>query len=390
MTALYMALFMGAVGNPKEKPPRGVPIFPKMYALAKTGSVRMYQVEVIDLKDHAKLLTHKSVTMGGKVTTDTYEYWEGVNIGKSNETTYLEQAINEATSICKKLLDAGFTEGIPTGKYNTDAKGKIKPMLAISFNEGKIKFPCLCQTKFDGCRMTMSEENGKIHLLSRKGKEFNVPHLTKWALEHKDLLPLDGELYNHKDLSFQEIVSAVKRYSPITDKIRYAVYDRPVEGVPNLERWRKLIADFEPMTGDCPVYRSDWVYCDNIEQVRKYHDKCVANGYEGVIIRNFDGEYEFGFRSSNLIKLKEFNTDEFPISEVVEATGRDAGTGVFVLTTKDGGQFNAKPQGTRELRKEYFDNRESLVGKMVTVQYQGVSDEGIPRFPSAISIRDYE
>lgn len=126
-----------------------------------------------------------------------------------------------------------------------------------------------------------------------------------------------------------------------------------------------------------------------MEQVWKYHEKCVANGYEGVIVRNLDGKYEFGFHSNDLIKLKTFDDAEFEIVDVVEATGRDAGTAVFVCKCK-GGEFNVKPQGTRELRAEYFKNGDKLIGKKVTVQYQGLSDDGIPRFPSAISIRDYE
>ena len=188
---------------------------------------------------------------------------------------------------------------------------------------------------------------------------------------------------------FKEIISAVKRLSDITPKIRYVVYDRPIEGVTNKERWHTLVQDFEKVAPDAPAYRSDWVYCDNIEQVEKYHDACVANGYEGVIIRNLDGVYEFGFRSNDLIKLKTFDDAEFEIVGVVEATGRDAGTAVFVCKCK-GGEFNVKPQGTRELRAKYFEDADNLIGKMVTVQYQGLSDDGIPRFPSAISIRDYE
>ena len=102
-----------------------------------------------------------------------------------------------------------------------------------------------------------------------------------------------------------------------------------------------------------------------------------------------DGLYEFGFRSNNLIKLKVFEDKEFEIVGVEEATGRDAGTAIFVCKCK-GGTFNVKPQGSRELRAKYFRQRKSLIGKKVTVQFQGLSDDGIPRFPSAVAVRDYE
>lgn len=364
---------------------------PRMFALSKTGSIRVYDIIVEDMGDHAVMTTRKKVTLNGKWTEDKYEYWEGVNIGKSNETTYLEQALFEAQSAWRRLQDAGFTVEMPNPdtKFNTDANGKIKPMLAVAFSEKKIKFPCLCQPKYDGVRCTISEDAEGVHIISRKGKPYNIPHLEKWAKENLHLLPLDGELYNHKELTFQEIISAVKKVSDITQKIRYVVYDRPIDGVSNGDRWHKIVRDFENVSADAPAYRSDWVYCDNIEQVQKYHANCIANGYEGVIIRNFEGLYEFGFRSNNLIKMKTFDDAEFEIVDVVEATGRDAGTAVFVCKCA-GGEFNVKPQGSRELRAEYFERSSDLIGKMVTVQYQGLSDDGIPRFPSAISIRDYE
>ena len=126
-----------------------------------------------------------------------------------------------------------------------------------------------------------------------------------------------------------------------------------------------------------------------MKDIYELHDKYVAEGYEGAIIHNIDGLYEFGFRSNDLIKLKSFMDSEYKIVGVVEATGRDEETAVFVCEC-EAGQFNVKPMGTRELRADYFKNRKKLIGKMVTVKYQELSDDGIPRFPSAISIRDYE
>lgn len=365
--------------------------FPRMYALSKTGSVRVYDIMVEDLKDHAIMTTRKKVTLNGKWTEDKYEYWEGVNIGRANETTYLQQALSEARSAWNRLKDAGFTITIPEkgSKFNTDANGKIKPMLAISFNLKKVKFPCICQPKYDGVRCTISHDSEGVHIISRKGKPYNIPHLKKWAKNNLGILPLDGELYNHKELSFQEIISAVKKNSDITSKIRYVVYDRPVQNIINSARWEKLLDDFEEVPDDAPAYISSYTMCFCEKDLWDYHKECTSKGYEGIIIRNIDGLYEFGFRSNNLIKLKVFDDKEFEIVDVVEATGRDAGTAIFVCKC-EGGEFNVKPQGTRELRHEYWVNKDSLIGKMVTVQYQGVSDDKIPRFPSAVSIRDYE
>lgn len=366
--------------------------FPRMYALSKKGTVRVYDISVEYKGDHSVLSTKKKVTLNGKWQVDTYEYWVGVNIGKANETTFHEQALFEGQSIWNRLRDAGFTTTMPSAdtKYNTDANGKIKPMLAIPYNEKKIKFPCLCQPKYDGVRCTISKDSDGIHIISRKGKPYNIPHLAKWAEENWRILPLDGELYNHKELTFQEIISAVKKVSELTEKIKYVVYDRPIDCLTFDERWRGLVQDLRLFKYDTsPVYTSKVRLCHTLDDIMKFHEECVSWGYEGIIIRNLDGEYEYGFRSNDLIKYKHFDTDEFKIVDVEEATGRDAGTAVFVCSC-EGGTFNVKPQGTRELRKSYYGDREKLVGKMVTVQYQGLSDDRKPRFPSALTLRDYE
>lgn len=391
--------------------------FPTLYALSKTGAIRVYNIVVtIDNENKtATITTKKQSKIGGKETIDTYVFDKGVNIGKANETTYLEQALLEAESRFRKQKDLGYSEEMPSDDtvYNTDASGNMKPMLAISYDETKVKFPCVCQPKYDGVRcLTFEDENGEIHLLSRKGKEYSIPHIKQWANEHKYLLPLDGELYNHKELTFQEIVSAVKKESETTSRLSYVVYDIPVENMkfasmttfpyvcndyetectmvyPGPNRLNRLcIIDKLPDKG--PIKISGWRICNSFDDIKHYHDECVEDGYEGIIIRNGDGIYEFGFKSSNLIKYKEFVDDEFDIIDVVEATGRDAGTAVFVCVTKDGKKFNVKPKGDKKLRSEYFSNREKYINKKLTVKYQGLSDDGIPRFPSGIAIRDYE
>lgn len=395
---IYLTLLFLA-DSPRNTQPELVE-FPPLFARSKNGNIRKYWVTVEDMGDHAVLLTHKQTTLGGKVTTDAYEYWEGVNIGKSNETTYLEQALFVANSTISSLRDKGFDEVMPTEDemFNLDASGNYKPMLAVAKMD-KIIFPCLAQPKYDGVRCLIMEVDNTINILSRTGKVYDIPHLHKWAEENRHLLPLDGELYNHKELTFQEIISAVKKVSPLTEKIKYVVYDQPLLGADNRQRWRKLTSVFESVSSDAPAYRSDYVYCDNMEQLRKYHKKCVDGGFEGVIVRNFCGTYEFGFRSNNLIKYKEFDVDEFKIVDIVEATGRDAGTAVFVCSVRDhefdiawdeSNSFRVKPQGTRELRSWYFENPSECIGKMLSVQYQGLTDDGKPRFPSGIAIRDYE
>ena len=58
--------------------------------------------------------------------------------------------------------------------------------------------------------------------------------------------------------------------------------------------------------------------------------------------------------------------------------------------TEEGELFKARPKGTREQRTLWFDNADSYIGATLTVRYFEMTDDGIPRFPVGIAIRDYE
>jgi len=263
-----------------------------------------------------------------------------------------------------------------------------KPMLATGYDKSRIKFPCLVQAKLDGCRaICLIGNDNQVHILSRGNKEYNVPHLRAWAESHRDLLPLDGELYNHKDLSFQQICSAVKCCSSWTDKLKYVVYDKPVSGMKNKNRWAELLCDLENENGVIELCQT--IICHSFEEIERWHDYFVQQGYEGAIIRNMDAFYTEG-RSNNLMKLKKFDTDEFRVVDVLEAEGQDKGTALFKLVNGSC-IFHARPTGSKELRAKYLTERQQLIGKMCTVRHFGYTDGGIiPRFPVALGIRDYE
>ena len=106
----------------------------------------------------------------------------------------------------------------------------MKPMLATKYDKAQVKFPCFVQPKYDGVRCLLYEDNdGFIRLMSRGGKEYDVPQIKEWAEHHRSLLPLDGEIYNHNELTFQQICSAVKCKTELTAKLKMVVYDKPVK-----------------------------------------------------------------------------------------------------------------------------------------------------------------
>ena len=62
----------------------------------------------------------------------------------------------------------------------------------------------------------------------------------------------------------------------------------------------------------------------------------------------------------------------------------------FVCVTDKGIEFKAKPMGNRELKQQYREDLDSLIGKMATVKFFYLSDEGTPLQPVLKCIRDYD
>ena len=129
---------------------------------------------------------------------------------------------------------------------------------------------------------------------------------------------------------------------------------------------------------------------DNEAQIHEAQRKFVEEGYEGAMVRNLKGAYAIGKRSPDLQKVKTFLDGEYEIVGFSEATGNDAGTVIWECKTLEGLTFRARPRGTREARTEQYQNGNDYIGKQLTVRYQELTDDGVPRFPVGITIRDYE
>ena len=268
------------------------------------------------------------------------------------------------------------------------------PMLAQDFNKrGKsMPFPCLAQRKLDGVRCVAISGRG---LFSRNGKP-SSPHLTHIVADVNKLPAgtiLDGELYSD-DLTFQEIVGLVKKATlkagdaEKVAKIYLCVYDTIRDGT-NAERNTWLTETFAA-NAFTALKQLPTVSCESIDAVKELHASYVAEGYEGLILRNAAGLYKIGHRSTELQKYKEFLDSEYPIVGFKEGDGIEKGCVIWVCTTPAGQEFSVRPRGTREDRIEMFKLGSEALGKRLSVRYQELTTDGIPRFPVGISIRDYE
>lgn len=383
--------------------------FSELQGEAQTGKTKTWSIRVFE-QDGTGVIETIHGYVDGKKQVNQKVISEGKNVGKKNETTAVQQAINEARSAWIKKKESGYQEVANTNintitsatqvedKSCSGSRGKgitediPLPMLAHDYNKrgSSIKFPCFSQRKYDGTRCVGVPGKG---LFSRNRKQY--PHL-KHIVEEINKLPntfvLDGELYSDT-LTFQEIVGIVKRETLKKGdeekqlQIKYHIYDL-INNMPYEKRYTSLQEIFHNYSFKyLELVKTD--VCENEKKMKELHNQYVSEGYEGIMLRNKNGLYK-NARSIDLQKYKEFFDDEYEVIDYKEGEGQEEGCVLWICKTPEGKIFNCRPRGSREDRMELFKDGKKYVGKKLTVRFQELTDEKVPRFPVGIAFRDYE
>ncbi len=377
--------------------------FPTLYKKTATGAIQFWSLLVRPLcSDNPDALGEIVTTYGQEGTPNPQTTCDviskGKNPGKKNETTPFEQALKEGEAQWLKKKKKGYVADLSAaevGAVDTEViTGGVSPMLAEKYAEQghKIVFPCFGQPKFDGARCVAVIEHGRASLWTRTRKPItSVPHIVG-ALEKAfpgESVCLDGELYNH-DLKadFERLMSLVRKDSPAeghTD-VQFHVYDLAETTLSFGERLDWLMSRDSAFTNPLVLTNTE-IICDATE-VPAFFEKCRELGYEGAMLRNAAGKYS-NRRSPDLQKVKAFDDAEFEIAGIEEGRGKLAGhVGSFVCKTDTGATFNAKLKGSLEHLKVLFEQATLWTGKRLVVQYQGLTSDGVPRFPIGLRIRD--
>jgi DNA ligase-1 len=374
-------------------------VWPTLYKTASKGKEQKWDICVVPLHGERGDIVVEHGQVGGKIQVAIVTVEKGKNLGKKNATTGEEQAGLEAQAKWLKQQDKGYSVERGGGSM------ELKPMLAHAYGDvkDKVVFPAYVQPKLDGCRcLAYKEAEGKVRLISRQNKEFGawLDHIREAVDKIASVGDiLDGELYVH-GVPFQKVVSWIKKEQPATSNLQYHIYDR-VSDECFADRSFANALLLDPVGSeaakphvfpDSCLVQVPTLSVESHEDVEKLHEKFVSEGYEGAILRVGDCKYTQGYRSRQLLKVKAFHDAEFEIVGVIDGKGKFAGRAIFQCKTLDGYMFEAVPRGRDELRQRYFDDREKLIGKQLTVKFFDwtSSEESVPRFPIALSVRDYE
>lgn len=328
---------------------------------------------------------------GGKLTEKHYTA-EPKNVGRANATTAEEQAAQEAEAKVVKQLKSGYYRTIEEASDHVE----FTPMKAQNSDDYKHKlvFPCYIQPKLNGQRL-MINKHGEG--LSKQGESIELPYHWDAAIDAILFSGLDGEVYagleKEGGLSLQEIISAFRKPNKNTCKLKYYVYDIPLPNMTMTERVSELRKLYEYVV----EHELDYIEVVTPEVVNSWEDAVVVAkmyvdlGYEGAILRNFNGEYEFGKRSYDLQKLKFRQSAE---SVVVSVTQDKNGDGVLLCQAINGKQTGVqfeclmRKDADPEINYRKYSNALLLIGKAITYEYEELSDKGVPTKPVSVALRE--
>lgn len=153
----------------------------------------------------------------------------------------------------------------------------------------------------------------------------------------------------------------------------------------------------------------------NPEQILAFEAEQVGLGYEGIMLRHPEGRYKYGRSTTNegwLLKLKQFEDSEAVIDGSVELmhnanektlvangkakrntqrsglVGRNMLGAVLVRDIHTGIAFSIGSGFNERERRELWQNRSSLVGRVVKYQFFPTGSKQKPRFPTFKGFRD--
>jgi len=345
-----------------------------LYGVDKNGGAKIWKVWT----EGATIFVQHGKLGGKQQVKETV--CKGKNQGRANETSPEQQAVLEAESKYRKQLDKYYKPTLEEAQVAT-TEGV---MLAHDYlKQGhRIDDNFWASRKLDGLRLKSELVNGEIVLHSRGGKTYPVPpHLEdqlKTLHESSGLSQLDGEFYIH-DTPLQKIVSAAKKHNELTPKLEYHIFDVPLENTIWVKR-KEVLENLDVSTlSHIFLVENEFASKDALEELQA---KYRSEGFEGVMLRNECGMYEFqNKRSADLQKYKLFMDSE---AKVVGCREDKNAEGVLSCEWK-GVTFDCKMKGSHNFRK--FEVQQGLIGQWINFSYQDTSIDGVPIFPVGQYVR---
>jgi DNA ligase-1 len=332
----------------------------------------------------------------------------------------------EWNTVCRRVLIKDLRCGISEKTLNK-ILGKTEYRIPVftcqlaqdsESQPAKMKGRKRLECKLDGVRVLAILAGNGVTLYSRNGKVFdNFLEIEDELRENARVIReatgtaivLDGEIVGD---SFQKLMRQAHRKSGAqTSGMRYHIFDwLPLadfeRGYWNRQQDRRLAAlsrlanrfqDNCQTLAIMPGLEVDLDTAEGHDIMRRFAQDAVAEGYEGIMIKNLGAPYECK-RSSFWMKWKPTITVDLDIVGFEEGTGRNQGRlGAIICEGVDNDRnirVNVGSGLSDGDRDEFWNNRTDLLGRVVEVEADAVTQNQDGsyslRFPRFVRFRGFE
>lgn len=229
---------------------------------------------------------------------------------------------NDLGLVAKVAKESG-AEGLK--KLNLSPGNPVKPMLA-QLSEGIEKSvsemgEAICETKYDGIRVQIHKKNDEINIFTRRLENISeaIPEMVDYIKKSfpEENFIAEGELIATKDnkpISFQHMLQRVRRKYNIEKAIEdvplklflfdLLYYKKPMIDEPLEIRRDKLEEVVNTKSNHINLSEMVKVSCENIDDGKNLFNKSIAEGHEGIMIKNPKEPYIPGIRGKKMLKFK--------------------------------------------------------------------------------------
>jgi len=246
----------------------------------------------------------------------------------------------------------------------------VKPYVLIKkIPSGKF----LVYPRLGGVRCVAIPEEGNYFLFSEEGKKLIFPRITEVLDKYfgNTGLVFDGEITT-VDLNNQE-------------SLKYNIFDSiySEELITDIAVKEPLYKRYNRLLDVLSLIRSDFismayhVLLEDKKDILDFYKYCLEEGFESIILKKFYSLYD---KENTWFEKKPTKVFNLSIVSCNEGVGRKSGVlGSFSVN------FNGlieKVSGMKYYqRKEFWKNREKLLGKKIVVEAEDVKKDGSLMFP---------
>ena len=283
-------------------------------------------------------------------------------------------------------------------------------------HQKKVSGKVCLDKKLDGVRVLTvidgAMENG-VSQFTRNGKALkNFSHITNFIASIPEAIQrpmvLDGEIVSN---SFQDLMKQVHRKDNVNaDDAVLQLFDiiplsefKKGKSILNQRQRHVYLKEFCKVFGDFPniqvidQFEVDLDTEEGQKQFKEFNNKAVADGYEGIMIKDPTAKYECK-RSTAWLKQKPFIEVTLEVKAYEEGTGRNEGRlGALVCSGVDDEReimVNVGSGFSDDNRTEFWTSRDVLIGKLVEVRADAITQNQDGtwslRFPRFKTFRGFE